>query len=290
MKILFIKSHIHHKNLHFILQCKQISFYIIDSINQLSSLDLTEFDCVYSPCHPIDVSNYPTAKFIFGPQFSIFPTDLLNQIKGNNSVYNLLSDWVVDIWSKSSFTHNLKLITLPFGVDTDKFINIKPVEQRENVLVYFKHRNKNDLLFVKKFLNLYNVKYTLFSYDDRYNEDEFVTFLQNAKYGIWIDAHESQGFALQETLSCDVPLLVWNINSMSQEYGSSYDIHLQATTIPYWNHTCGEYFYHVNELEDKFNLFLSKLNSYKPREFIINNLSVEVCENKLIELVNNLKI
>ena len=47
--------------------------------------------------------------------------------------------------------------------------------------------------------------------------------MQKAKYGIILDAHESQGFAIEEALSCNVPLLVWNTKFMSQEYGSRYE-------------------------------------------------------------------
>ena len=74
---------------------------------------------------------------------------------------------------------------------------------------------------------------------------------------------------------------------MRQEYGSSYN-DIPATTIPYWDERCGEYFYNINELEDKFNLFLSKLETYKPREYILENLSMEVCEQKLIEIIKNI--
>jgi hypothetical protein len=256
----------------------------------INGLNLSEFDCIISPCYPIDVSKYPKTKFIFGPQFSIFPTDSLSLIKGNNSVYNLLSEWVVKIWEKSNLTNNLKLITLPLGVDTDKFTNTLPIECRENVLVYFKHRNRNNLHFIETFLKLNGIKYELFSYDKRYDETEYVNCLKTAKYGLWIDAHESQGFALQEALSCDVPLLVWNVTSMSQEFGSTYDKSLLATTIPYWDNCCGEYFYHESEFIDKYNLFISKIDNYKPREFILNNLSIDICENKLIEQINNIKI
>jgi hypothetical protein len=38
-----------------------------------------------------------------------------------------------------------------------------------------------------------------------------------------------------------VPLLVWNVSSMNQEQNSSYN-NIPATTIPYWNESCGEYF------------------------------------------------
>ena len=66
--------------------------------------------------------------------------------------------------------------------------------------------------------------------------------IANSKYGIILDAHESQGFAIEEALSCNVPLLVWNVSSMSQEEGGNYQ-HIPATSIPYWDKRCGENFY-----------------------------------------------
>ena len=74
---------------------------------------------------------------------------------------------------------------------------------------------------------------------------------------------------------------------MTQEYGSS-DSNIPATTIPYWNERCGEFFYHAKELENNFSLFISKLDQYKPRDFIIENLSIEKCEDKLLEVINKI--
>jgi len=108
--------------------------------------------------------------------------------------------------------------------------------------------------------------------------------LQNSKFGIWLGRHESQGFALEEALSCNVPLLVWNVTSMNQEYGLNYP-DIKATTIPYWDERCGEYFYDFEELDNTFNLFISKLDTYKPREYVLENLSVEVCQEKFIDLL-----
>lgn len=287
MKILFIKSCTHHKNFNFIKKCKNIQFFIINSVNDIHNCDLSIFDAIYSPCDPIDVSKYPNTKFIFGPQFSVLPNNNLNIIKGNNCVYNLLSEWVINIWNKYPICNNLKLISLPFGVDTNKFIETKHIFQREKVMIYFKHRNPIDLNYIELFLKNKLIDYTIFSYDKKYDENDFIHFLQDTKYCIWIDAHESQGFALQETLSCNVPLLVWNITSMNQEYGSNYT-DLNATTVPYWDERCGEIFYKKEQFENTFNLFLSKLYLYKPREFIIENLSIDVCENKLMKQIINM--
>lgn len=287
MKILFIKSHIHAKNLNFILKCKKIQFFIVNSINNIQNIDLRTFDAVISPCDPIDVSKYPTVKFIFGPQFSVFPDSKLNSIKGTNVVYNLLSDWVIQIWNKSPLCANLKLIALPFGVDTELFVDKTPILNRQHVMVYFKHRDPKDLLIIENFLKQRYVSYTVFSYDNKYRETDYIHCLQQSKYCIWIDAHESQGFALQEALSCNVPLLVWNVTSMNQEYGSKYS-NLAATTTSYWNDTCGEVFYDIAQFEPVYTKFINKLEQYKPREFIVENLSIDVCENRLIDVVNKI--
>ena len=74
---------------------------------------------------------------------------------------------------------------------------------------------------------------------------------------------------------------------MNQEYGSRYD-DIPATTIPYWDERCGAYFHKDDEFEDKFNLFLSKLADYKPREYIMEQLSFDKCEERFIEIVNNI--
>jgi hypothetical protein len=287
MKVLFIKSGIHHKNFNFILKCKRINFYIVESVNNIINIDLNQFDAVISPCDAIDVAKFPNTKFIFGPQFSVFPEDRLKIIKGEKTVYNLLSNWVVNIWKQFPVCNNLKLVTLPFGVDTEKFTENKSITVKNNVMVYFKHRNPTDLYFIESFLKYKNINYSVFSYDRKYDENEYISYLQNSKYCIWVDAHESQGFALQEALSCNVPLLVWNISSMNQEYGSNYS-NLPATTTSYWHNKCGELFYNINEFEVTYNKFIENINNYKPREFILENLSVDVCETKLIEFINNM--
>lgn len=287
MKVLFVKSWIHNKNLNFILKCKKINFVIVDTVDRIDDVDLNTFDAVISTSDAIDVSKYPNTKFIFGPHFSVFPENNLLMIKGKKTVYNLLSNWVINIWKNFPICNDLNLVALPFGVDTDKFVNNRTTIEKNKVMVYFKHRNPDELYFIEEFLQYKNIDYSIFSYGKRYDENEYINYLQDTKYCIWIDAHESQGFALQEALSCNVPLLVWNVTSMDQEYRSTYS-YLPATTIPYWDNTCGEIFYNVYDFEETYNKFIENIESYKPREFILNNLSIEVCENKLIEFINNM--
>ena len=74
---------------------------------------------------------------------------------------------------------------------------------------------------------------------------------------------------------------------MNQEYGNNYS-DIPATCIPYWDERCGESFKNINELPDKFNKFMNSLKDYKPREYILENVSIEKCEKIFTDLVNKI--
>jgi hypothetical protein len=166
-----------------------------------------------------------------------------------------------------------------------------PRRDKNRVFLYKKSRSDNDYNAIIQFLQKRNIDVKVFSfsyiYNQKYSEDEYIEYLQNAKYGIWVGIHESQGIALEEALSCDVPLFVWSVTSMNQEIGPNYD-NIPATTIPYWDERCGEYFHRQDEMERTFDLFLSKLDTYKPREYVVENLSFDACENIFINRINEL--
>jgi hypothetical protein len=278
----------HFKNHNSLLNYNNITFFETDDINIINNIDLSQFDCVYSPSMPINVNKFPNTKFIFGPHFDIFPNkEQMDKIRGEKTIYIQPSEWVCTLWKNSPYCDNIKILPLAFGVDTKKFNNIKPINEREKVFIYFKSRHPFLLIIMQNFLNEKKINYKIFNYDTKYDENEYINYLMESKYGIWIGRHESQGFALEEALSCNVPLLVWNIKSMKEMYGYVCD-DIPATSIPYWDERCGEIFTDINELNNKMNIFISNIESYKPREYILENLSFDICEKKLIDIINNI--
>lgn len=294
MKVLLVKNGMHHKLLHSIINYKNITLTEVNDINQVHEDELRTYDAIYSPGLPIDVKKYHYCKFIFGPQFSVFPDNpsAIEMIKNKNSFYAIPSKWVIELWKNYNFRNmnlckDLNIVALPFGVDTEMFKPRIPVCDKNRVFLYKKSRSHNDYNVITQFLQKRNIDFKVFSYNQKYSENEYLEYLQHAKYGIWVGIHESQGFALQEALSCDVPLFVWNVTSMNQEIGPNYDNH-PATTIPYWDERCGEYFHRQDDMERTFDLFLSKLHTYNPRDYVVENLSLDLCERKLIEYINKL--
>ena len=281
MKCLIIGTY-HHKNkigLELIL--KYLNYdYKFGNIN-----DINSFEIIFMPCHPIDTSVYPNKKFIFGNQFSVFPDNKLLQINNihKNSVYVQPSQWVCELWKLAEKVLPVK--NFPFPVEVNKF---KPNNSiKDKVFIYFKARKQEELNLLTNYLQKNNIIYTIFDYRKRYNEKDYIKCLQESKYGIWLGRHESQGFALQEALSMDIPLLVWDVKSMNQEEGYNY-ADIFGTVIPYFDERCGEYFYKANEFESKYNQFINRLDTYKPREFILENLSVEKCSENLKKILSEL--
>ena len=253
--------------------------------------DINDANIIISSSYFIDANKYPTKKFIFGPHFSVFPNNIICKVNNinNNCVYIQPSQPSVNTWQKEFNFTTMPMKAMPFGVDTNNFKSSN--DNKKNIFLYYKDRNPEELGLIKKYLEKKNIKYKIFNYKQKYKENEYLGYLKTCKYGIWLGRHESQGFALQEALSCNVPLLVWNVKLRKQEWSSREvykNIKSEVSTIPYWDKRCGEFFYEYNELDNKFNIFIQNLNTYEPRNFIIENLSMEACYKKWNNFFNNL--
>jgi len=254
-----------------------------------SDHDIESSDVVYSACRPFPIQKYPNTKFVFGPNFSIFP-DSKSQFDNinKNAVYVQPSDWAKQVWLDLGYK-SLPLYTYPVGVDTDLFSPTKPIEERDKMFIYYKYRLPSELQQLKDLFPEAKV----FTYGS-YSETEYLDYLRDAKFGIWLSAHESEGFALLEALSCDVPLLVWSATKMSQAFGYSdlfEKVTTPATTVPYWNACCGEVFTDGQDLLSSKERFLSNLLNYTPRKYILENLTLEKTTENFIsmcEMIPNL--
>lgn len=285
MKVLVLNNFLHPKN----KEGLQEILYFLSIEYKFGDPELIhEYDIIYSPTEPIDVSRFPNKKFIFGPHFSVFPDrKLLPLLNNKNYVYIQPSEWACDIW-KNITQYSINLNVFNFPVNITRF---KPKEdlKRTKVSIYYKRRDPEQLEYIKAFLSSKGIVYRIFNYVTKYKEEEYLEYLQNSRFMFVLDAHESQGFALEEAMACNVPLLVWNVNTMADEYGSRYPS-LTATSVPYWDERCGKIFKDKDDLPRIYEEFISKLDTYNPREYILETLTVEKCAKRFIELVESIPV
>lgn len=245
-------------------------------------------------------TKYKNKVIIIGPHFSVFPTDYIKSIDNsinNNIKFNLLSEWVVNFW-KILMNNNLPLVQMPYPVDTELFKPDETIYIKKDIIIYIKNRSIYDyqyiIDYIKNNYNEYNIH--IFNYKITYEQNDYISSLKNAKFCIWIGCPESQGFAVLEALSMNVPLLVFNVYTMGQIEGLENDqiyCNIKATTIPYWDEKCGEKFYKKEDFEKSLKILLSKIDAgyYTPRKFILDNLNVHNAFNNYWKpIIENCKL
>ena len=176
------------------------------------------------------------------------------------------------------FYHNLDPILFDFGFLEVRWYSLAYIF---GILIGWWYGKK----IIHQLNSNYNINFSAKIFDD------FISYIKTCKYGIVLGRHESQGFAIQEMLSCNIPLLVWGAIQRRQEYPfiMQYN-HVKSvvSTVPYWSSTCGEIFYKPEDLEKYYNIFIEKLETYKPRQFILDTVSIDSCCVKWNNLLKSL--
>jgi glycosyltransferase involved in cell wall biosynthesis len=244
----------------------------------------------------VDPSHIPASiKIIYGPHFFIFPE---GPVVGNlqpelesRCVYNCLSPWVKQLYLEFAPSFIMPIAPLPFGVDTEQF---QPYdghyEKLFDCIVYIKRRDNLLKEYAISLLQQKGMKYHIFEYGS-YQEEDYKYGIRMSKFMLVLDAHESQGFALQEAMSCNVPLLVMDAQTMYEETNDG--VHatyeylrpriLEATSVPYWSEECGIKIHQKEQLSNAVDEMMVTYQTFTPRDYVLRTLSDEVCMKRILD-------
>jgi glycosyltransferase involved in cell wall biosynthesis len=280
MKLFVLDRDFHVKNkegLHEIIKHLGISATWSTSLQ-----DLTPYDVVYSPSVPIDGSKWPQKKFLFGPHFGVYPSvfPTINSLSPLNSVYLQPSDWVRDLFAPHV---RVPVHTFPFPVAIDKIQTVPSRPQTNKVLVYCKMRNPAHYTAAMDLLRANGFDPIQIVYGS-YKQADFLSLLRAVRFAVWVGSHESQGFALNEALASNTPVLVWNVRTLADQWMGGRPA-VPATTCAYWDRSCGEVFETQEAFQTTLDLFLLRLDMYEPRAFIEHELSVAACAARFQKLI-----
>ncbi len=256
------------------------------------------WDFVFIPSEYITPDRFPNAKLIiYGPHNFVFPNGVwttVNMTNNNKVYYNLLAKWVTKYCNEvSQFESNFNIIELPFAVDVERF---KPVSEKvyeRDCFLYFKDTNIEKLQKAEELCNKLGLTYEKIIYG-QYQEKRYIHILNTSKFGIWIGRHESQGFAVEEALSMNIPLVVWDPKTMFEEMVHGNMVYrqyqnkckLEASCIPYWDDNCGIV---VDEatIESGIRHMVEHYRDYAPRDFVVRELSPAVCMQRWVDLLKH---
>jgi hypothetical protein len=263
--------------------------------------NLTEFpdngyDIIWCPGTWVNPDRHPKSKFIFGPQFFVFPNAshaLFTQSKpehGNRCIYNCLSDWNVTVHKEfvGSATH-IPFVALPNGLE-----DIQPKAATQDALydciLYSKARHPSLLAYCESIVKAKGLRYKVYKYGS-YQRQEYIETLKRTKFVIWIGSHESQGFALEECLATGTPIYLYDVKSMKEEFYGRYTYAhhkeaLLATSAQYWDDRCGLKVYSNEEFVSRIDEFMAAIPTYSPAAYVQAHLTDRVCFQRFLDVLN----
>jgi len=235
-------------------------------------------------------------RVIVGPGVDFkFALDYFKDYQGDKSIlFNTLSPWLKKLFDTYAPHPKINYITLPFPVDTERF---QPTKKDKKFFVYIKHVESQRVQAISNLVHdfsylLHNYESCIFTYGS-YKEDDYLNYIRTAEFGIWVDAHESQGFALEEALSCNCPLFIYDILSVKDECTDDgthpmayFQGDLPATSASYFDETCGVICKEEESLHNMFISFLQVLPRFSPRQFVLNHLTATQFVDNIKKILN----
>ncbi len=234
---------------------------------------------------------------IFGPAVYSHPCDdpnLLNRLPIQKILVSC--EWFKAMYSQLWNENQIEV--WPAGINTSLWKPSANIQKDIDFLIYDKIRWDYDLyqqeliapIQVKLYQHDLTTKSIRYGF---YQEEEFQELLKRSKAMIFLCEHETQGFAYLQALACGVPILVWDRGGFWQD-PTYYPHKVQfqsVSSVPYWDDRCGAKFQNINEFPLTLDEFLTKLNSvqFSPRDFILENLTLEKCSRRYLEIFNEVK-
>jgi hypothetical protein len=99
---------------------------------------------------------------------------------------------------------------------------------------------------------------------------------------VFLSAFETQGVALAEAWSMDVPTIVWDPQGDAEWLGRTFK---SQSSAPYLTPSTGTSVREIAGLEAAITQALAMLGTFQPRRWVLENMTDAVCSRKLYEVI-----
>ncbi|MEO6054781.1 MAG: hypothetical protein ABIP97_12285 [Chthoniobacterales bacterium] len=223
-----------------------------------------------------------------------FPDQWPTLLKDTQSAFHLQAcEWAAAYYRPY---YGDKVRIWPVGIDTDACAPQSNVTKEFDFLVYNKLRWPQESPEPQlrehclQTLTDRGLSFTEIAYG-RYpkgKENSYHALLARSKAVLFLCENETQGIAYNEALSMGIPMLAWNPGKWLDPNRHTHGLSdWPASSVPYWDERCGEQFHEIADFIPTLDQFLERLNAgnYKPRDYIMENLTLEICTRQYIALL-----
>jgi hypothetical protein len=173
----------------------------------------------------------------------------------------------------------------PCGVDTDVW---KPTGGARSgmALVYWKSGDEAFCERVERIVRACGLEprrvrsrhgeHSLFSPAD------YRALLDQSAIGVFLSTFETQGLALAEAWSMDVPTMVWDPRGVAHWRGRPFE---SQSSAPYLTPATGRTWRTLEELEPVLRAALADRSVFRPREWMLANMTDAICARRLLGII-----
>jgi hypothetical protein len=184
------------------------------------------------------------------------------------------------------------------GIDHEKYPPDPTIEKRFDFLIYDKIRwpetpaYRGLLEFCLGSLQKAGLTFQYLRYGryPRGRERAYHDMLRCSRAMLFLSENETQGFAYNEALSHDVPILAWNFGRWCDPYRFTVGLDdVPATSIPYWDDRCGVHFQGIEDFDTQLDVFRERLHrdDFAPREYVLDNLRLEQGARRYLDIIRD---
>ncbi|MGI5865677.1 MAG: WecB/TagA/CpsF family glycosyltransferase [Myxococcales bacterium] len=239
------------------------------------------------PVHPVGLAGYPDIldgwelpnPAVIGPGMLDHPKLRPDLMKDPRFRYYIVTcDWMRDLFAPY---YGDTLVPWYGGIDLEKWPDQRQKPKSLDVLVYDKVRwdmkvREHELVEpILRWLDQKGSSWHRLRYRG-YQHSSYRKLLGQARAMLFLCEHETQGFAYQEAMASNVPVLAWDNGLWCDPHRLRFGhAPVPATSVPYFSAECGERFRGWDDFPEKAELFWSRLASYEPRRYVARELSFE---------------
>lgn len=237
----------------------------------------------YTGCLQGGVPGYDNLprETLMGVSLMEIPTDQKNIWQRYNH-FVTCSDWVKKKYETFKETSGKKISVWASGVETDRF-NDNGKKIQYDCFIYYKdvtrQVSENDLKQLQIFLARKKLSVKVLRYG-QYTEPELIEACKTCRFGIMLTGTESQGIALLEILSMGTPLYVLDITQY--RHRKTGYIFNGASSAPFFcDNRCGIKHKDITYID----VFLNNIPTYSPREYVVENFTLEKCAQRYYDII-----
>jgi hypothetical protein len=217
---------------------------------------------------------------IAGPTLVTTPFDYDSIIQDQNiDIILFPSYWTKDFYVSLVPELDKKIEIWPAGVRIPEKISTK-----ENILIFKKNIPEDTYNQIIKKLKGKDMSYDIVTYGN-HSKESYHQKLSSTSILVYLQTTESQGLALQEAWSYDVPTLVLqNTKWQNDKYEWSDD----KISAPYLTTECGKFFT-LDTLESELENMINNKKDFNSRKYCTENLSDKATTEIYLNIIKNVK-